>query len=136
MPVTPAPVQPQIPTWLLEGSDPPVGRSRSGGAGVLVLPCPDGVPDGTPGGTPGGVPDAPRLHDMRRTRDEAGAGTVLFDLAATPADLRAAAVATLGTVVGPCLRCAEQEVDILALDTADWLLHRTELHHPPMSDID
>ena len=124
MPVTPSPVQPEIPTWLIEPSDPPIARPLSRGASLVFLAWPDAAQ----------VPDATELHRIRRIRDGVGSATVVFDLAGVPPVRHADVVRILGTVVGPCLRCPDDEVGILALDTADWLLRRTALHHPPLPD--
>jgi len=125
MPVTPTPVQPNIPTWMVEhSSDPRVAHPLAQGDSVLFVEWPETA----------FVPDAAALHKMRRTRDAAGAATVVIDLGATPAPRRAEIMTVLGSLVGPCLRCAADEVDILAIDTTEWLLRRTELHRPPLTE--
>lgn len=125
MPVTPSPVQPNIPAWTVDTSTrPPTARPLIGGASVIFVEWPE----------PAYVPDAAALHDLRRTRDEAGASTVVIDLGAMPAQHRAEAIAVLGAIVAPCLRCGSDEVAILALDATDWLLSRPELHRPPVED--
>ncbi|GAA0623633.1 hypothetical protein GCM10009547_28400 [Sporichthya brevicatena] len=121
LPVTPSPVQPEIPTWLVDAADPATGRSSSRVGSLVFLEWPAGTP----------VPDAAELHRIRKIRGAAEATTVVFDLADVPRSDRTDAVKLLGTVVAPCLRCADEEVDILALDSADWLLRRTALHEPP-----
>jgi hypothetical protein len=120
-----------------EGGPADIPEGGPGGPAGDPADIPGGtdIPGGDPTDIPGGVPDPEQLRELRRRRDEADAATVLFEVGHLPGDRRAAAVKTLGTVVGPCLRCAEEEVGILALDTADWLLRRTGLHHPPLSDI-
>lgn len=123
MPVTPSPVQPNIPAWTVDTSTrPPTARPIGGGASVVFIDWPE----------PADVPDAAALHGIRRTRDDAGAATVVFDLGGTPAGRWAEVIAALGTVVAPCLRCANDEVEILCLDATDWLLRRTALHRPPL----
>lgn len=124
MPVTPSPVQPEIPTWLMTASEPATARPLSRGSSIVFVDWP---------GTPV-IPDADALREMRRVRDRAGAATMVVDIAGTPAERRAEVIRVLGTVVGPCLRCPDDEVGILALDATDWLLHRTELHRPPLGD--
>jgi alkanesulfonate monooxygenase SsuD/methylene tetrahydromethanopterin reductase-like flavin-dependent oxidoreductase (luciferase family) len=125
MPVTPSPVQPNIPAWTVDTSARPrTARPLSPGASVIFADWPEAAY----------VPDVAALHELRRTRDEAGASTVVIDLGATPARHRAEAMAVLGTIVAPCLRCASDEVGILALDATDWLLRRPELHRPPVED--
>jgi len=123
-PVTPSPVQPEIPVWLMTATEPATARPQSRGSSIVFVDWP---------GTPM-IPDADALREMRRARDDAGAATVVVDLAGTPPERRADAVRVLGTVVGPCLRCPDDEVGILALDATDWLLRRTELHRPPLED--
>jgi alkanesulfonate monooxygenase SsuD/methylene tetrahydromethanopterin reductase-like flavin-dependent oxidoreductase (luciferase family) len=123
-PVTPSPVQPEIPVWLMTATEPATARPQSRGSSIVFVDWP---------GTPM-IPDADALREIRRARDDAGAATVVVDLAGTPPERRADAVRVLGTVVGPCLRCPDDEVGILALDATDWLLRRTELHRPPLED--
>lgn len=125
MPVTPSPVQPNVPTWTVDNStQPPTARPVGRGASVVFVDWPQ----------PPYIPDAAALHGMRRTRDEAGAATVVVDVGASPPERRAEALATLGTVVAPCLRCARDEVEILSLDATDWLLRRTALHQAPLPE--
>lgn len=124
MPVTPSPVQPEIPYWLMRPSDPPTAEAPRGRSSMLFLNWPG----------PGHIPELAGLERVRRIRDEAGAATVVLDISATPGEARSGVIAVLGTVLAPCLRCADDEVGILALDTADWLLRRRELHRPPVRD--
>lgn len=121
-PVTPAPVQPQIPTWVLDPSEPSAARPLGRGGGVLFLTWPEHA----------AVPDATELQRVRKLRDSGRAATVVFDLVDVSAPRRADVVRILGTVVAPCLRCPDDEVGILALDATDWLLRRTALHAAPL----
>jgi alkanesulfonate monooxygenase SsuD/methylene tetrahydromethanopterin reductase-like flavin-dependent oxidoreductase (luciferase family) len=122
MPVTPPPVQPHLPAWVLEPGDPAIARALSPAGALVFVEWPD----------PALVPGAAALRELRRVRDQAGATTVVIDIGGTPHEQRAAVIRNLGTVVGPCLRCADEEVGILALDATDWLLRRTHLHRPPL----
>jgi alkanesulfonate monooxygenase SsuD/methylene tetrahydromethanopterin reductase-like flavin-dependent oxidoreductase (luciferase family) len=117
VPTTPSPVQPEIPVWLVDGS---AAAALRGGAGVVFVAW------------PGEIPDAATMGGIRRRRDEAGAATVVFDVAGVAAEERPAAIRALGGVAGPCLRCPDDEVGILALDSTEYLLHREELHEPPL----
>jgi alkanesulfonate monooxygenase SsuD/methylene tetrahydromethanopterin reductase-like flavin-dependent oxidoreductase (luciferase family) len=130
MPVTPSPVQPEIPTWLMDTCEPPAARPLSRGSSLVFLdwPQPSVAPDAA------AIPDAAALREIRRMRDDAGAATVVVDIAGMPPERRAEVIQVLGTVVAPCLRCPDDEVGILALDARDWLVHRTELHRPPLDD--
>jgi alkanesulfonate monooxygenase SsuD/methylene tetrahydromethanopterin reductase-like flavin-dependent oxidoreductase (luciferase family) len=125
MPVTPPPVQPHLPAWVLEPGDPAIARALSPAGALVFVEWPD----------PALVPGADALRELRRVRDQAGATTVVIDLGGTPREQRAAVIRNLGTVVGPCLRCADEEVGILALDATDWLLRRTHLHRPPLDNV-
>jgi alkanesulfonate monooxygenase SsuD/methylene tetrahydromethanopterin reductase-like flavin-dependent oxidoreductase (luciferase family) len=128
-PVTPAPVQPEIPTWVLDPSDPPTARPLTRGAGVLFVTWPEHSFD-----PEGAVPDVAELRRLRTLRNSAGAATVVFDLAGVPVARRADVLRILGTVVAPCLRCPDDEVGILALDATEWLLRRIPLHAAPLPD--
>jgi alkanesulfonate monooxygenase SsuD/methylene tetrahydromethanopterin reductase-like flavin-dependent oxidoreductase (luciferase family) len=116
IPVSPAPLQAAIPTWLVEGSS---AVELRGGPGMVVVDWPDRIPE------------ADWLTQVRRRRDEAGAATVVLDAGTVPPDQRDEVIRALGTVVGPCLRCPADEVAILAPDSTEYLLHRKDLHEPP-----
>lgn len=129
-PVTPAPVQPSLPAWLMDRhtggrTDGDTATHLRGGPGALFVDRTAIVSDASP------VPGLDALLRVRELRDRAGAGTVVVRAAGVPARDLPALIRTLGTVVGPCLRCPANEVPILAADATDWLLHRTELHQPP-----
>jgi alkanesulfonate monooxygenase SsuD/methylene tetrahydromethanopterin reductase-like flavin-dependent oxidoreductase (luciferase family) len=117
-PVTPAPVQPVIPAWLVEGAS---ATGLHGAQGVVFVDW------------PGEIPGLAALEEMRRVRDEAGAATVVVDAGAVSPDRHTEVIRALGTVVAPCLRCPADEVAILALDSTEYLLERTDLHEPPIA---
>ncbi|BBY83073.1 LLM class flavin-dependent oxidoreductase [Mycolicibacterium pulveris] len=123
MPVTPAPVQPSIPTWTIDaGSTLGTADPLTQGDSMMFLAWAHGTV----------VPDAAALQDIRRRRDAVGATTVVVDIGAVPTRYRDDVIAVLGTVVSPCLRCAPDELTILARDATDWLVRQTELHEPPL----
>ena len=115
-PVTPAPVQPALPGWLVDGD---TASCLRGGRGVVFVDW------------PGTVPDVDALLEIRERRERAGAATVVVRAHGVAAEELPAVVRVLGIVVGPCLRCPRDEVPILCADATDWLLHRTDLHEPP-----
>lgn len=129
MPVTPAPAQPCVPLAVFEPG--PAGGAlvarplRAAGAPALVA-----VPwfDAT---------SAPAVDDLVRLKasaDDVGANEAVLLITATigqaPVDLPAV-FAVAGTVIAPCLRAADHEVAILALDATRWLEECGTLHHPP-----
>lgn len=117
VPLTPCPVQPAIPTWTFDG---PRGTGLRGQPGVLLVAW------------PATLPDADALREIRRRRDAVGASTVIFDVAGVAPDQRARAVRAIGGVAGPGLRCPEDEVGILTLDSTEYLVERPDLHRPPL----
>jgi alkanesulfonate monooxygenase SsuD/methylene tetrahydromethanopterin reductase-like flavin-dependent oxidoreductase (luciferase family) len=117
VPITPCPVQPMIPTYLVDGDR---GDALHPGAGMLFETW------------HGEIPDAHGIREIRRRRDDLGAATVVFDIAGIPEADRVVALRAIGGVVGPCLRCPDDEVGILALDSTEYLLDRTDLHEPPL----
>lgn len=122
MPVTPAPAQPAVPVAVFDAryGDPLSAHAYPGhGRGLLAAVWPD-------------APACPAPDDLLKLKARAaaaGAGEVVL-LVDTSAPLEAA-IAAFGTVVATCLRAAEHEVGILALDAARWLERCTDLHHPP-----
>ena len=127
MPVTPAPAQPCVPMAVFEpGDDPLVARPlRTAGSPVLLAV---GWPD------PAAAPTADDVMRLKARSAEAGADEVVLLVAGTAgttaADL-ALILTVTGTVVAPCLRAAEHEVPILALDATRWLEQCGALHQPP-----
>lgn len=124
MPVTPAPTQPVLPVYLVEdGRGSPMGGAAAPGGpcGLLAVPWP----------VPTEPPSASDLIELRRRCHAAAAGEAVLVL--SPDDLADIdrILAVLGTVVAPCLRAAEHEVEILALDARRWLEACTDLHHAP-----
>lgn len=121
MPVTPAPAQPTVPLAVFEAPGSGVARplGRSGSPILFTVDRPDAT-------TP---PIAADLLRLKAEAHEAGAGEVI--LLAGPASDLDAVFAVVGTVVAPCLRAADHEVGILALDATRWLEQRSALHHPP-----
>jgi alkanesulfonate monooxygenase SsuD/methylene tetrahydromethanopterin reductase-like flavin-dependent oxidoreductase (luciferase family) len=122
MPVTPAPVQPNIPAWTVDVfSRQPTAEPLAQGKSMIVVEWSHGT----------AVPGIVALQNIRHARDAAGAATVVVDVGSVPKGDRVEVIAVLGAVVAPCLRCAADEVAILAQDATDWLVRRTDLHHPP-----
>jgi hypothetical protein len=120
MPVTPPPAQPAVPMAVLE---------RAGGAarplattGSPVLLAVDWPNATTP-------PSPTDLMRLKARAHEAGAAEAIL-LLEPAADLDEV-FAVVGTLVAPCLRAADHEIGILALDATRWLHERAALHHPP-----
>lgn len=122
MPVTPAPAQPSVPMAVFEqGGAPLVARPlRAAGSPVLVA---TDWPD------PASAPAPDELLLLKRSAGEVGAHEVVLLIPA--ADEFASAFVVAGTVVAPCLRAADHEIPILALDATRWLEHCGALHDPP-----
>ncbi len=106
MPVTPAPVQPSLPTVRV-GDDAPVWHLWRG---PLALD---------------------EVTALRSRRDDAGTTGVAIDLSEVPADEVERALVEIGTVLVPLLRCAAHEVETLHHDAITWLRQRTALHRSP-----
>lgn len=115
-PITPGPVQPAIPAWLVEG---PAAAGLRGEPGFAFVEW------------PGEIPGLVALREMRRIRDDAGAATVVVDAGGVAPEDHADVIRVLGGVVSPCLRCPDNEVAILAADSTDYLVNRADLHEPP-----
>lgn len=120
MPVTPAPAQPAVPMAFFERGDRTARPLAATWSSVLLTVD---WPDATT------LPSPADLLRLKAGADEAGAAEVIL-LADPAADLDAL-FAVVGTVVAPCLRAADHEVGILALDATRWLHERAALHHPP-----
>lgn len=121
MPVTPAPAQPSVPMTVLARADDRTARSLAATWSPVLLTV--DWPDPT---TPPSRTDL--LHLKARAEED---GAVEAILLADPAADLDAVFAVVGTVVAPCLRAADHEVGILALDATRWLHERAALHHPP-----
>jgi alkanesulfonate monooxygenase SsuD/methylene tetrahydromethanopterin reductase-like flavin-dependent oxidoreductase (luciferase family) len=120
MPVTPPPAQPTVPMAVFERGDSAARPLAATWSPVLLAVD---WPDAT---TP---PSPADLLRLKAGADDAGAAEVIL-LADAAADLDAV-FAVVGTVVAPCLRAADHEVGILALDATRWLHERAALHRPP-----
>lgn len=122
MAVTPAPAQPVVPITLFEARR---GEPLTGSPG----------PGHGPGLLAAAWPDAPRcpsprdLLELKARAAAAGAREVILLLG--PGAPLVETVAVFGTVIATCLRAADHEVEILALDAARWLGRCAGLHHPP-----
>lgn len=121
MPVTPPPAQPAVPMAVLERAGDGTARPLATAWSPVLLTV--DWPDAT---TP---PSPADLFRLKARAEDAGAAEVIL-LADAAADLEAV-FAVVGTVVAPCLRAADDEVGILALDATRWLHERAALHHPP-----
>lgn len=123
MPVTPPPAQPAVPMAVFKRAGNGAGTARplatSWSPVLLTVDWPDAT----------SPPPLADLLLLKARADEAGAAEVIL-LADPAADLDAV-FAVVGTVVAPCLRAADHEVGILALDATRWLHERAALHHPP-----
>lgn len=122
MPVTPPPAQPSVPMAVLEagpGDTGFVARPLQASRTLLAIPWP----------RPALAPPADDVLALKQRCVETGAGEAILIV---PADSATpAAIAVVGTVVAPCLRAADHEVPILALDATRWLEQCGALHHPP-----
>jgi hypothetical protein len=122
--VTPAPVQPRIPRLVIgdaaaardslgAGRWVESGDSEAGRGGRTVLSLAPGVPVSEWLGSQPGE----RLQALRKEVAAQRADEVVLVLSnATDDDL-----AAIGTVVGPCLRCAPDQIDRLAVHCFNWL---------------
>jgi hypothetical protein len=124
MPVTPAPAQPTVPTALFgplgdDGTRSARPLPPASSPALLTVPWPD----------PGTPPKAADVLHLKAQAADADASELIL-LVAPTADLDAV-LPVLGTVVAPCLRAADHEVGILALDATRWLNQRGPLHHWP-----
>ena len=121
MPVTPPPAQPAVPMAVFEraggGAARPLATTWS--PVLLTVDWPDAT-------TP---PPPTDLMRLKARAHEAGAAEAIL-LLEPAADLDEV-FAVVGTVVAPCLRAADHEIEILALDATRWLHQRAALHHPP-----
>lgn len=127
MPVTPAPAQPSVPMAVFEpGGAPLVARPLQTASSPVLVAI--GWPD------PASAPASDDLMRLKAGGAEVGAHEVVLLVAdtasPTAADL-ASIFAVVGSVVAPCLRAADHEVPILALDATRWLEQRGALHQPP-----
>jgi hypothetical protein len=124
--VTPAPAQPQIPRlvigddadarerinagrWLEPGTD---GGAGGSGRTVMAVDLPGSASEWL-GESPGA-----RLEALREEIAERRATEVVV---VPPGGLSEEDVAVLGTIVGPCLRCAPDQVGRLAVLAGTWL---------------
>jgi alkanesulfonate monooxygenase SsuD/methylene tetrahydromethanopterin reductase-like flavin-dependent oxidoreductase (luciferase family) len=121
MPITPPPAQPAVPMAVFARADDSTARplATAWSPGLLTVDWPDAT-------TP---PSPDDLLRMKARADDARVAEVI--LLADPAADVDAVFAVVGTVVAPCLRAADHEVGILALDATRWLHERAALHHPP-----
>lgn len=121
MPVTPSPAQPSVPMAVLDRAGDGTARPLTTAWSPVLLTV--DWPDATTPPPPGDL-----LHLKTRADDARAAEVILLADAAADLD---AVFTVVGTVVAPCLRAADHEVGILALDATRWLHERAALHHPP-----